>query len=174
MTLKLRVLPHFPSKVLGNGIITVIKANGIWTIAFDPSVIGQVSVFDPSIYDLLAFNSTTGEMSRIPLSGVIASSVAPRTVVTAGSVLVTNFDTFIRLNKTVPATTSLVLPPSANRNGLPLTVKDVAGNASTYNFSITPNGSELIDGLASYIGSMNFQSITLVPGPSGWDITHSG
>jgi hypothetical protein len=171
---QLKVTPVFPSQVFGSGIITVTKTAGIWTIGFNPSVLGQVSIFDPSIIDLLTYNSTTGEMSLAPLSTIIASGVSPRTIIADGNVTVTNFDTFIRLNKTTPATTNLILPPSLNRGGLPLTIKDVAGNAATYNFTLMPNGAELIDGLATYIGSMNFQSITLIPGNSGWDVSHSG
>lgn len=38
------------------------------------------------------------------------------------------------------------LPASAARLGLPLTIKDVTGNAASNNITIKPNGAETIDG----------------------------
>jgi hypothetical protein len=174
MTIKVKVLPRFPSSVAAEGPVVVTKTNGFWTFSLDVSLLGQIGVIDPSVLELIAFDTSSGALSRIPITLIQASSSAPRTITAAGDINATNFDTFIRLNKTVPATTNIILPPSSNRDGLPLTVKDVAGNAASFNYTITPAGTEKIDGLSSYVGTMNFQSITLIPGSSGWDVTHSG
>ena len=47
--------------------------------------------------------------------------------------------------------------------GLPLTVVDIGGNASNFNITILPYGTETIDGLASLTLSAPYGAYTLRP-----------
>jgi hypothetical protein len=65
------------------------------------------------------------------------------------------------------------LAPSAARNGLALTVKDVTGNAATNNITIKPNGSETIDGYTNanpLLVTANFGGFRLNPITGGYAI----
>lgn len=54
-------------------------------------------------------------------------------------------------------------PPGIGREGMPITVVDIGGNAGTYPITILPLGSDLIDGLGSVQVSSNFGSLVLTP-----------
>lgn len=69
-----------------------------------------------------------------------------RLVTSAGAVTVGSTDLIILLNKTVGAATSIVLPTSASRGGMPITIKDIKGDANTNNITFTLAGVETIDG----------------------------
>lgn len=174
MKLNLRVVPKFPAEVSGSGFVTISKVGATYTFGTDYSLIGPVVVLDPTAKSFVVQDSNDGSQGTITIASILASGYNFTTVTAAGDFNIGAADTYIRLNKTVPATTNINLPAASVRNGLPLTIKDVAGNADTYNFSIVPNGSEKIDGLSSYAGTMKFQVITLVPVVGGWDVIHSG
>ncbi len=55
------------------------------------------------------------------------------------------------------------LPSAATRNGMPLTFKDAGGNAVNNPITITAFGSETIDGDPSFVLSVNYEAVTLVP-----------
>jgi hypothetical protein len=117
---------------------------------------------------------------RALLTGYEAAIGTGETTITvAGDVTVTT-EAYLRLNKTVPATTNVLLPASLGRNGVDLTVKDVAGNAGSFNFALKGNGTEDVDGVTSavggYLGRMNYQLIRIHPrvDGTGWDVIHSG
>lgn len=54
-------------------------------------------------------------------------------------------------------------PPGIGRQGIPVTVADVGGNASSFTITILPLGSDLIDGLTSVQITANFGSFVLTP-----------
>jgi hypothetical protein len=172
--IKLKVTPVFPSSVVGAKFITVQKVAGNWTLDVDYSVLGEVPIVDPTTLKFPVLNTIDGSYNLVSLSAVVSAASNEETVTAAGDITIGLTETYIRLNKTVPAASNIVLPASATRNGLELIVKDVAGNAATYNFTFVPFGSETIDGLSSYVGTMNFQTIRLKPRTGGWDVLHSG
>jgi hypothetical protein len=67
------------------------------------------------------------------------------------------------LNCNIPTQATCALPPSASRNGVPLTFKDVGGQCAVNNIFLIANGSETIDGAASIGLTLNRQSVTVVP-----------
>jgi hypothetical protein len=65
------------------------------------------------------------------------------------------------------------LKPSASRAGLPLTIKDVTGNAAANNITIKPSGAETIDGYTNanpLLVSANFGGFRLNPRTSSYTI----
>ncbi len=81
--------------------------------------------------------------------------------VTTTPIVISSTDQILNCNIPVPATCAL--PPSASRNGIPLTFKDVGGQFAVNNLTITASGSETIDGSASIVLNLNRQGATLVP-----------
>lgn len=100
---------------------------------------------------------TTGPV--LGTSITIASS--PYTVVAA--------DTMLYVDTSGGAVT-ILLQPSAARIGVPLSIKDVTGNALTNNVTITPNGAEVIDGLTSYPLNFAYAGVRLNPRTSSYTV----
>jgi hypothetical protein len=93
--------------------------------------------------------------------------IAVRVVTASGAVTVTSDDETIVINKTTPAATTVNLP--AGITGALYTIKDGAGNAATYNITITP-ASGNIDGAGTFVMNNNYESITVVYNGTQWNI----
>lgn len=86
-------------------------------------------------------------------------------------------DRVIRVNNAAATTINLPATNSGNAlaiprpgAGAPVTIKDVSGTAATYPITITANGSETIDGLASVVINTNYGHFTLVSNGTGWNV----
>jgi len=170
VTIKLKVLPRFPAQVTGSVFITITKANGVWTITPDFSLLEVPVIDNLATFETVVRNTITGSYGRVPLTNLLSSSYFATTI--TGDHNVSPTETYLRCNFSVPS--AIILPASATRNGLGLGIKDVTGNFATFAATITPDGSELIDGLASLTANQNYQYIELRPNDAGWEIIHFG
>lgn len=107
---------------------------------------------------------------------VIAGTASPpnyREVTAAGAITVSAADDIIGVNKTVGAATTVNLGTAAARNGKPITIKDVKGDASSNNITFATSGGQLIDGLdpADWAIVTDKGSITFYPKTGGWFTT---
>ena len=67
---------------------------------------------------------------------------------------------------------TLTLPSKSTSAGRVLVFKDLFGNANTNNITIDGDGSDTIDGSATYVINHNKESVTLTcDGINGWMIT---
>jgi len=66
------------------------------------------------------------------------------------------------------AVTALTLPTAQTKSGRLIIVKDAAGNAATNNITIDTQGSETIDGAATYVINTNYGKVTLYSDGSNW------
>ena len=91
-------------------------------------------------------------------------TTAPGSIITG---LPTDDDVLIDLSAPGPVTYMAVAAALATG---PVGVKDYAGNASTYNITITPHGAETIDGLSGSLTiGVDGGAVTLYPLPGiGW------
>lgn len=74
-------------------------------------------------------------------------------IITASSDIVSATDQIIIVQRSGPTATSLLFGPVAERNGLPLFVKDLSTGVTDptgHTITNTPNGAETIDGDSSY------------------------
>lgn len=91
---------------------------------------------------------------------------APVTFTSGSSHTVQATDTFdVLINKTVANTVQL--PPAALRANQPQSVIDVGGNASSFQITILPYGSERIMGLTELDITTDYGGYTLWPIPTG-------
>jgi hypothetical protein len=75
----------------------------------------------------------------------------------------------VLVNKAAGAATAIILGTAAARNMLPITVKDLKGDAAANNITFTVSGGELVDGLAAsnFTIDENYGSLTLYPKRGG-------
>ncbi|MDR3487103.1 MAG: hypothetical protein P4M05_19625 [Bradyrhizobium sp.] len=145
----------FPARVLGNGVVVVEKANGIWTIKVDFTQLAQAPSLT-STQELLVFDPATGVYSLINvLAFVSASSGIYRSVAGGGNIIVLSTDRTILVSSGESAPTSIILPASSARQGSPLTVKDLQGNANSENITFVPYTGETIDGFSASASAAN-------------------
>lgn len=159
-TLKMRVLPTFPSAVFGSGPVTVTKVAGVYTISFSVMLFSSAlpAATDYATDYLLVYDSVAGSFFRMPL---INFGQRTQRAVVATPIVVSGTDQILNCN--INADSTCALPAAATRNGVPLTFKDL-GHATAHNITITPNGTETIDGVNAAVKIVNdFGEITLVP-----------
>jgi hypothetical protein len=82
--------------------------------------------------------------------------------VTAGPISLAAADEIINCN-IATGTPTCALPASASRNGRLVVFKDVGGQWGAHNLTITPAGTEKIDGMANIVGRSNYGRIALRP-----------
>lgn len=139
--IKLKVLPRFPANVTASSPILLDRTGGNYAFSLD------VNALRASLDPLYA-----------------PSSILSVTIVTAaGTYNVGATDSIILINKTIAAANNVQLPSSLSHNGLPLTVKDLKGDAATNNIMVLPSGAETIDGLTSVPINANYGGFKFWP-----------
>ncbi len=68
------------------------------------------------------------------------------------------------------STKTINLPTASNNTGRVLLIKDIDGNANSYNITLDGNGSETIDGSTTYVITQNRASLTIVCTGTTWAI----
>lgn len=133
-------------------------------VRFEQVSVGPISIAATDVQE--AIEETASE-----LSAMIAGAL--RIVTAAGPVTVSSTEGGVAINKTVGAATAVALPPAASRNGLPVTVKDMKGDAATNNITVSPDAGDVlgIDGFATDVLDINGSARTYRPISGGWLIT---
>lgn len=173
--IRVNVGAPFPARVQGSGPIVVTKANGVWTVSF--SVTGlAVQTPPPANYPtdyFLMYDSVAKQFFNVPITGGPFGRVRLQRSVVATPVVVAAPDEILNCN--INAAAACVLPSYTTRKGLALTFKDVGAQFTAHNLTITPNGTETIEGVnAPIVLNVNRQGLTLVPANdgtnTGWSI----
>lgn len=164
----------FPTLVLASGPIAVSKSSGIWSVGFSFNGINQTVPLQANwatdlvlVWDSVAKTFITVSMATL----ASPPAPAPTYDTAAGTYNVTS-ETVLLINKAVPAASNIQLPTAASRLGVPIIIKDYAGNAAANVATILPNGAEKIDGLASLPINSNYGGFKLIPiATGGWYIS---
>jgi hypothetical protein len=129
--------------------------------------IGDVSAAAPNNGDVIAYNSTSGDWEATAQSGggsapsvTVSSPSADQTLTTPSGI-----EEVYIYTPTTAITVNLVAAATCG-SGFKYQIKNRTSNAMT----ITPNGSETIDGAASYVINISENSVTLVTDGSNWFI----
>lgn len=121
----------------------------------------------PTLWAAVNFGPTLGNVPR-PVNNI--------TILTAaGDYEVQPYDQMIAVKKTVPQATEIQLPDVAlwmkhAYGGFPITIKDAGNNASSFNITILPFGSQTMDSLSTWTIIGDGGSVTFIPleDLSGW------
>lgn len=171
-SIKARVLVRFPATVVGGGGINVVKDGNVYTITDDFLSLAEVSGVDlGNTYvkveiDGIYYYYSLSDLAADVGAAAFASFMTPTVITAAGDHTVAADENYLVFNKTSGAATGVTLPESAARAG-PIRIKDGKGDASSNNITITPDGSETIDGLPSWVISFDMGGVLLVPRPDG-------
>jgi hypothetical protein len=159
----------FPSLLIPSGPVTVTKQNGIWTVGFSISNLGDVPGGTPAAsLEVLVYNTQTQSFQQATLSSLSGLFLSTRTVTATGAVAVLTTDRVLLWQPGVAAPVSFQLPSSVSWFGRgPLSFKDLAGNAAANNMTLLPNGGDTIDGAASLVMNDNYEAVTLNALPNG-------
>lgn len=68
-SLKLKVKPEYPSRLIGGTAISIVKANGDYTVNVDVSELQEVTSANATHYVVL-WDSATGQYARIKASNL--------------------------------------------------------------------------------------------------------
>ena len=149
--IRVNVRVPFPALVQGAAFITVAKSSGIWTLAPNYQVLSQAPNLTPTQI-LAVYDTASGVWNQITafsLGLATAGIGVYRTVTAAGAVTIGPTDVTILLKKSPSGASSIVLPTSASRAGLPVTVKDLTYDANTNNITFVPSSGETLDGFSA-------------------------
>jgi hypothetical protein len=144
-SIRVNVTAPFPARVKGASFIQVAKANGIWTIQPNYTVLAPSVGLSPTqilaVYDTVA--KTWSTINALSLVSVLSIY---REVAGGGTIDVLPSDLTIIVTGSPSSPTTIQLPNSATRGGAPVSVKDFTRIASTQNINFAPASGELIDG----------------------------
>lgn len=105
--------------------------------------------------------------------GGASNLVLTREVTSSGAITVSaSTDYLILVNKTVGAATTVNFPAGTSSSGgnLSFAIKDKKGDANLNNITIVPNGSDTIQGQASYVINMAGGAAQFVFSNGDWSV----
>lgn len=161
-SLKLAMRPVYPLTVKAGIGIGISAAAGTYTFGLDYSALVELTAYDPTQKLFAVYDRVTGIWNQISLASILSGSQTVQIVTAAGDVTVQPNDGLIILNKVVGAATNVIMPAAATKVGR-LKVVDWKGDADVNNITIVPNGTEKIQGLASWKLEAPNASIILDP-----------
>lgn len=172
--IRVNVRVQFPALVQGGAFISVVKANGIWTLTPNYKLLalapGQTPTQIIAVYDTA--NGVWNYVTAASLAGGGGGGggvITYRTVAVAGAVAVLPNDVAtILLQKSPSGASTINLPASSTRyaNGLPITVKDLTYDANTNNITFVPSSGETLDGFSAAAAVANGVALINVDGGS--------
>lgn len=143
MALKLKTRTMFPAVVTAASPLTLVKTGLAYAFGLD--VTALLAMLRPSL------------------------ALTDREVNAAGAVTIIATDELVRINKTVSQATPVNLPPSSSYTKDQLIIKDQKGDATAYPISVTPNGTQTIDGqTGARLIDWPYGGLRLRPISGGW------
>lgn len=174
--IRVNVRVPFPAVVKGAAFITVAKANGVWTLA--PNYLLLAPAIGVTATQIVAvFDTVSGVWSYISATQLASAAQGSyRTVTTIGAVTVQPTDVVILLQKGASGASTINLPNSAIRAGVPVTVKDLTYDANTNNITFVPAMGETLDGFSAAAAVANGVAVIDVDGGAKtfWPLTAGG
>lgn len=162
VSIRVNVRAPFPTQVKGAGFISVAKANGVWTITPNYLTIAPVVNVTPTQV-LVLQDSITGSFSQVGVAVLVSSALSPyRIITTPGAANVLTTDVVLLFQKATSGASTVNLPTSATRQGAPVTIKDLTGDANTNNITIVPAAGETIDGFDAADAATNGTAVISV------------
>ena len=157
----------FPATVKGGGVLSVVKRNGVWTVALNYGL-AQVlqALLDQANTYVLVWNIATGAYATTPISSILTSKVT-KVITVAGPYAALPADEVLIIKQAVAAPFTVTVDWSQRTKAL--RVVDGKGDALVNNITITPSAGQTQMAAVnySYVIDGNGGSITLTPLPDG-------
>jgi len=153
---------------LSNSAAYTLKGNftGSSAAPQDSTIAALTQQTTPSASDLLLLaDQSTGQLKKVLLSAVSTSGGTTQTSTCSSPITVAATDVVIIVNAAAACTINL---PAAASKTVAVTIFDNNGTAATNQWTIVPNGAELIGGQASVTFAAAYGSIRLSPITSGY------
>jgi hypothetical protein len=167
-TIRVNTSVPFPSKVKGEGVVAVQKANGVWTVTLNFAALLPAAnvVPNPATTYALVWDSTTDVYYLLPLAAISANKVV-KVLTAPGPYAAQPNDDVLIIKQDVAAAYTVTVDWSLRTK--PLRVVDGKGDAAVNNITITPTlgQSQMATVNFSYVIDGNGGSITLTPLPDG-------
>jgi hypothetical protein len=157
----------FPSLVKGGGLVSIQKANGIWTVSLNFAAVQKsATVPDPANTYVLVWNALTSVFTLMPM-GNVSTNKSVRIIATPGPQAAQPADDVIIIKQAVAA--PFVLTVDWSQRTKPLMVVDGKGDAGVNNITITPAAgqTQLATVNFSYVIAGNGGNVVLTPLPDG-------
>jgi hypothetical protein len=158
----------FPAQVKGSGVVSIAKANGVWTVSLNfagllPAV---PAVPNPATTYVLAWDSSSATFYLVQLAQASSNKVV-RILTAPGPYAALPNDDVLIVNQLAAAAFNITVDWSARAK--PLTIVDGKGDANANNITITPVAGQTQLALVNYVYTIdgNGGSITLTPLPGG-------
>lgn len=155
----------FPSLVKGTGLVSIAKANGIWTVSLNFALLSQVqTAADAANTYVLAYDPLVGSTFFLALAGVNNSKVV-KVLTAAGPYAALPTDDVLIVKQTVGAPFTVNVDWSQRIK--PLKIVDGKGDAAANNITITPAAGQTQLAIVNYSYTIdgNGASIVLTPLP---------
>lgn len=163
--IRVNVRTPFPSRVQGAAFIQISKANGIWTITpnytiLAPSV-GLSGTQVIALYDTVSKTwSYTSALSLLSVESIYRTAPGGSTITVLPS------DVTILITGSPSSPTTIQLPNAATRGGAPVSVKDLTYLANTQNINFAPSLGETLDGFSAAAAITNGVASIAIDGGS--------
>lgn len=153
-------------------ILTFDTATGVYVLVPSHLLGGAASGIADAPTDGTLYARQNAAWVPVPPAG--SDTSVTRIITASTDVTVAVGDGVIAFNQTVGTSVNVLLPSVTSRNGLILSVEDIKGTAAAHPITITPNGTEKIDGLSSIQLANAYGFFTLRPyTATGWKIINS-
>jgi hypothetical protein len=160
---------------LNSGGVLQVNADSDITLNHDQAAINTIikGQTDANLFFVDGTNERVGFGTNSPNTLVDIDGGLSRNVTTVNAatydLLIT--DDILNVTYTVTgAVTSLTLPTAQTTAGRTIVIKDAGGNAATNNITIDTEGGENIDGSATYVINIDYDSASLYSDGSNWFI----
>jgi hypothetical protein len=163
-TIKAKMLPRFPAKVIVDNFLKLTTDNGIYTFDVDYTQLDSTTFSDPVNTFVAVLDEVSGIYKIISLSALISGTVGiDQHITAAGPATVLNNAGIVRVDQAIGAAITLNMP-LASAKTCPVLIQDWKGDAGTNNITINLSGADKFPGgLTSWKIAAGTGSIFLRP-----------
>lgn len=148
--IKGRMDARFPANITVEDFLTIVRNGSAYEFGVDYTILSEDAILDPANTIIAVYDEVAGFFKQMTLSALIASTTQIEQHITAaGPAAVLANAGIVRVDQTVGAAITLTLPAAADKT-CPVLIADWKNDAGTNNITLTPDGSEKIQGLSSW------------------------
>ncbi len=134
-------------------------------VVFDDGALAPVSL---AATGSLRYSDTSKQIEQSIDGGPWALVGTPAVTTVTGAVVLADVQAMVFADSSGGAFAITLASAAAVAAGSKVTIKDSGGTASANNITLTPPGAETIDGAASYVMSVDYESVDLVSNGTNW------